>query len=192
MTVARRRSGSRSETASKRAALLVAAEEQFRLHGVRRTSMEGIAETAQVAKATAYAYFRNKEEVFHAVCESVITRISAGIDEASQRPLSAPLRVAAIAEAKFVLLYELVHRSPHAADLLESSDRIAAEIVERGDAYFHQMLRKALIAASVPAREATELATLIEQSGWGISQLADNAAQLSRRLHRLIHALLLR
>jgi AcrR family transcriptional regulator len=152
--------------------------------------MEAIAAAAKVAKATAYAYFRSKEEVFHAVCASVVDRIATQIKAASERAVAPAERVHAIAETKLLLLFELVHRSPHAADLLESSDRIAAEIVERGDAYYHQVLRAALIEARVSPRHAGELATIIEHAGWGISEQAQNAPQLKRRLHRLISALL--
>ena len=57
-----------------RAALIDAATRLFTTYGLRRTSMEQLAEAAQVAKATAYAYFPNKDAVFVAVVESVIGR----------------------------------------------------------------------------------------------------------------------
>jgi AcrR family transcriptional regulator len=152
--------------------------------------MEGIAEAAQVAKATAYSYFRSKEEVFHAVCESVVDRIGARIDAACQRETSPAQRVLAIVEAKFTSLYELVHSSPHAADLLESSDRIAAEIVERGDAHFLRALRQALRAHGVTTGQAGELALILQHAGTGISQLAASPAQLRSRIQRVTSALL--
>jgi AcrR family transcriptional regulator len=188
--VARLGASSTPAFASKREALIKAGEEQFRLHGLRRTSMEAIAAAANVAKATAYAYFRNKEEVFHAVCASVVGRITESIQAASERAGTPMERVHAIVETKLLSLYELVHRSPHAADLMESGDRIAAEILARGDALYHQLLRTSLIAARVAPRQAGELATIIEHTGWGLSENAQSAPQLKRRVRRLLAALL--
>src|ERR1700760_3749028 len=45
-----------------------AAEELFKKAGFRAVTMELVAREANVAKATLYSYFKNKDELFLAVC----------------------------------------------------------------------------------------------------------------------------
>ena len=54
--------------ATKRAAILDAAEESFRKEGFARTSMEAVANNARVSTATLYRYFPAKPELFELAC----------------------------------------------------------------------------------------------------------------------------
>ena len=49
--------------------IMQSAMENFAKNGFDRTRMEDIATTAGIAKGTLYLYFKNKEDLFYAICE---------------------------------------------------------------------------------------------------------------------------
>lgn len=60
----------RPRSRAKVEAILAAAAREFRLHGYGTTSMDAVAGSAGVSKATLYAYFPSKQQLFAAViCE---------------------------------------------------------------------------------------------------------------------------
>jgi AcrR family transcriptional regulator len=64
-------SGEREALGAKAEAVLAAARRAFLAHGFGAVSMDAIARDAGVSKATVYAHFANKEELFGAVIEAV-------------------------------------------------------------------------------------------------------------------------
>ena len=56
-------------TDRKRSAILVAAADQFRVHGYETASMDAIAALAQVSKRTVYNHFSSKEDLIAATVE---------------------------------------------------------------------------------------------------------------------------
>jgi AcrR family transcriptional regulator len=57
---------------AKRDAILAAARELFTRHGFGDTSMDGIAEAANVSKQTLYRYYQNKEALFVATMQQLV------------------------------------------------------------------------------------------------------------------------
>jgi TetR/AcrR family transcriptional regulator of autoinduction and epiphytic fitness len=57
----------------KRAAILDAAMSEFQAHGFRDTSMDRIAETANVSKRTVYNHFESKEVLFRAIVGEMLS-----------------------------------------------------------------------------------------------------------------------
>ncbi|GAB5471374.1 MAG: TetR/AcrR family transcriptional regulator [Rhodospirillales bacterium] len=66
----------------KRAQILDAAVEEFQEHGFAATSMDRIAERAQVSKRTVYNHFEGKEALFHAICDIVAAEVNRALDVA--------------------------------------------------------------------------------------------------------------
>ena len=58
-----------------RAKILRAADATYRRYGLRRTSMDDVAEAAGVSRATVYNYFTNKRELVAAIAASEETRV---------------------------------------------------------------------------------------------------------------------
>jgi AcrR family transcriptional regulator len=114
--------------------------------------MDLLAAEAQVAKPTLYAHFADKDAVFRAVALAVMGEIVAGARAAAA--LDAPLaeRIGGILAAKFGLLHELLHASPHAPELLDSKGRLGADVVARHDAEVRRTLA-GVVAAAVAAGE---------------------------------------
>ncbi|GGO76634.1 TetR family transcriptional regulator [Marinobacterium nitratireducens] len=58
----------------KRAAIIAAAVKEFQERGFLETSMDRIAETAQVSKRTVYNHFPSKEELFQSIVTELLDR----------------------------------------------------------------------------------------------------------------------
>ena len=88
-------SNTRSEPSAKAGSILEAAKKSFLAHGFGAVSVDAIAREAQVSKATVYAHFANKEELFGAVigleCERRFALFSA--EELDPNEAGASLRV---------------------------------------------------------------------------------------------------
>jgi TetR/AcrR family acrAB operon transcriptional repressor len=58
----------KEEALATRAALLDAAEKVFRQHGVTRATLGAVASAAGVTRGALYWHFRDKDELFAALC----------------------------------------------------------------------------------------------------------------------------
>src|SRR5271154_250740 len=63
-----------------------AAEELFKKVGFRAVTMELVAREADVAKATLYSYFKNKDELFLAVCARMARHLRGAVEQALTKP----------------------------------------------------------------------------------------------------------
>ncbi len=136
--------------AAKHEAILAAAQALFFRYGFRRTSVDEVAMQAGIAKGTVYLYFPNKQALFRAVAERVAERMLAGAQAAYEQTVEAAAvgpRVLALLEAKFTYLFEVVHASPHARELVDSKNGYAADVFERADRRYEELLARALAEA---------------------------------------------
>lgn len=69
------------EQGSKPAQILAAARSEFLRHGFAATSMDAIARSATVSKATVYAHFGSKEELFSAMVATNCRRMAESLAE---------------------------------------------------------------------------------------------------------------
>ncbi|MBK6922485.1 MAG: TetR/AcrR family transcriptional regulator [Deltaproteobacteria bacterium] len=182
---------------SKHDAIVRAATRLFQRYGYRRTTVELIAQEAGVAKPTLYAHFEDKDAIFVAVCKAVVARIVDGARAAAQLP--DPIeRVVAMLSAKFTTVYELVDASPHARELLESSDARAREIIEDGDRIFVELMTSTLKAAARAGELSLDrfggkpavLTQLLMQAGHGAGWGASTVEQQRRQLDALVRAMI--
>src|SRR6202050_2880626 len=106
------------------------AEELFKKLGFRAVTMELVAREANVAKATLYSYFKNKDELFLAVCARMAGILRASVEQALTKPdapLDARLTEAVIAKQRPI--FALVRGSAHAAELFTYTHSMAGEVV---------------------------------------------------------------
>lgn len=178
----------------RREAILEAASRLFVRYGYRRTSMELLATEAQVAKPTLYAHFDDKDAVFRAVVDHVMTRVVTAARAAAEGQGGIADRLAGVLVAKFTTLHELVHQSPHAAELLDSQGRLGADVVDRHDRELRKVLA-ALVEEGVASREldlartGVTVAALVEallRAGHGAGFASPNAAAHRRHLTELV------
>src|ERR1700675_2574233 len=83
----------KTQAAITREQLLDAAEQVFREHGVARTSLTEIAAAAGVTRGAVYWHFRDKADLFTAMCERATLPLDALVSEAGVVRSDDPLGV---------------------------------------------------------------------------------------------------
>jgi len=154
-----------------------AAEELFKTVGFRAVTMELVAREADVAKGTLYSYFKNKDELFLAVCARMARIEQRAVEQALLEP-DAPLdsRLADAIIAKHRTIFTLVRGSAHAAELFSYTHNMAGEIFTDLDAAILQLLEAAMTDDPVLAPQAGQLARALY---FGSANLADRSATLA-------------
>ncbi len=189
----------RAAADGKRDAILAAALDLFGRYGFRRTSIDDIARQAGVAKGTVYLHVENKEALFRTLARSMLDAVLANARAAAaRRGTPVAERLTAVLDAKFGFFHELLHRSPHAGELLTSSGRLCADIFAEGDAAYLALLTKAVADAArrgelAPRRHemsAEDVARVLLAGAHGID--ADPTRALSNDEHRARLAALVR
>ena len=178
----------------RREALLAAAQQQFTRYGFRRTAMEDIAREAGVSRPALYLHFRSKEELFRSLAASLQEAALAEAEAALK--VAGPLadRVHAALEAKVVRMIEVVHDSPHGAELLDASSRLCGDLAARSEARLQRMLEDAFRAAARAGEidlrgaglSAGAAAELVRLAAYGQKVPGGDPAGFRRRLARLV------
>lgn len=139
--------GSTPGSPDRRQAILDAAVRLFARYGYRRTAMEEVAREAGVAKGTTYLYFDTKEALFRALSQAALARVldAARRAAAGEGPLAD--RLVDLLDAKFGFFHEVVHRSPHAGELVDSKNRLSADLFATADAAYRRLLQRAVTTA---------------------------------------------
>jgi AcrR family transcriptional regulator len=188
----------RSAAQGKRAAILAATLRLFGQYGYKRTSIDDIAAEADIAKGSVYLSFASKEEIFRALCEDIVRRIEA--DAVRARDSDAPLaeRILALLQAKFGFYFETVRKSPHAAELMDSKNRLSAGLFEKLDRRYQRILRDAIEEASGrgeidPQGRGLSPAGVVElllAGAYGIEHSAASSSIMQRMMSELVNVIL--
>jgi AcrR family transcriptional regulator len=154
-----------------------AAEELFKKVGFRAVTMELVAREADVAKGTLYSYFKNKDELFLAVCARMARIEQRAVEQALAKP-HAPLdsRLADAIIAKHRTIFTLVRGSAHAAELFSYTHNMAGDIFAAMDAAILKMLQQAMAEDPVLGSQALHLARTLY---FGSADLAERSATLA-------------
>ena len=188
--MARAATARRAGADAKREAIFDAALELFGRYGYRRTSIDDIARAAGVAKGTVYLYVENKEALFRTLAQSLLDAVLSNARAAAAGRGDVAGRLLAILDAKFGFFHDMLRRSPHASELLDSTSRLCADVFAAGDAAYLGVLTKA-VADAVRRRElaprrhglgAEEVARLLLAGAHGID--TDPARLMSSEEHR--------
>jgi AcrR family transcriptional regulator len=170
-----------------RALLLDAAVELFVAYGFRQTSMERIAAEAGVSKATAYARFADKTEIFGAVITHMAEQMIGRAEQAAREAKSPEAAVLASLRSKQTEKFLLVHRSRHAAELLDAFTRVGGAATESAHAMYVASLTKWVAQCrGVGTKLAAQLAALLDDASEGLSARAANEGELGERLQLLV------
>lgn len=170
----------------------------FGRYGFRKTSIEEIARESGIAKGTVYLSFSTKEEIFRAACESLTRQVlqqTEAVAGETGRPIAERLR--RMLEAKYLTFFERVHRSPHAAELLDSRNRLSSDLFAEFDRRYVAIVAAAIGAAirrgELRARDrslsAAAVADLLACAARGIEVESAGAASAEAfvpRMQRLV------
>ncbi len=174
--------------AARRLKVVQAAEAVFASHGFRGTSMEAIAEAAGMSKVTVYGYFRDKEAVFTAVAEHLAARLKQAAEVALQQDGPLVDRFAGALIAKQSLVYHLVRRSAHAADLFHAKDTHAAGFFTAIDRDIQNLLAETLVQDGQSNEVAQQMTRVLFAAANGIAAEAVEADQLAQDILTLVKA----
>jgi AcrR family transcriptional regulator len=155
------------------------AEELFKKVGFRAVTMELVAREADVAKATLYSYFKNKDELYLAVCARMARLLRSAVEQALMTPevsLDARLTDAVIAKQRPI--FALVRGSAHAAELFSYTHSMAGEIFSELDTAILEMLRAAMSADPELSPNAEQLARALYFGSADLARRSATAAEM--------------
>jgi len=113
--------------------ILIAADQEFVLHGYKGTSMQSIADRAQLPKANIHYYFKNKANLYRAVLENITNTWNEALEDMSA-DMDPAIVLARFIDAKVKLSYtnpngskifamEIIQGAPHVKDNVSSEQR---------------------------------------------------------------------
>jgi AcrR family transcriptional regulator len=148
-----------SEESARYRRTIRAAEELFKKVGFRAVTMEMVAREANVAKATLYSYFKNKDELYIAVCARMAQILKGAVEQALAKPeASLDERITEAVMSKHRLVFTLVRKSPHAAELFTYTHSMASDIFADLDKVILDLLREAMRSDKELSGNAEQLA----------------------------------
>src|ERR1700689_295140 len=106
-------------------AIILAGLELFTQYGYRKTSIDDIANAAQVAKRTVYLHFENKAAVFLAILEYLSDQVRQRCAVAEGAGGTAVDRLTGLLDAFFGMAFELFSKSEHMPELEETFSTLA-------------------------------------------------------------------
>ena len=164
----------KEEALETRNRILDAAEDVFHANGVSRTSLADVAEAASVSRGAIYWHFRNKSDLFDAMCERVRLPMedmaAAGKDVREADPLAQLRRTC------LFVLGELMHNPHtrkvlgivfHKCEFVEAAGLIVErqqDVFLRGRADLEHILRNAVNRKQLPADLDTALSSILFQA----------------------------
>jgi AcrR family transcriptional regulator len=159
------------------------AEELFKKVGFRAVTMELVAREANVAKATLYSYFKNKDELFLAVCARMARLLRGAVEQALMKPDAAlDARLADAVIAKHRPIFALARGSPHAAELFSYTHSMAGEIFSELDAAILDMLRAAMSGDPELSPNAQQIARALYFGSADLANRSETAAAMEAEL----------
>ena len=126
MKKVQKKSAAAGESGSAKAnAVVLAGLQLFTQYGYRKTSIDDIAQAAQVAKRTVYLHFENKAAVFLAILDYLgdqVRQRCAAAESAGGTPVD---RLTGLLDAYFGMGFELFSKSEHMPELEETFSKLA-------------------------------------------------------------------
>src|ERR1700719_2314381 len=116
--------GARDSGSAKANAIVLAGLQLFTRYGYRKTSIDDIAQAAQVAKRTVYLHFENKAAVFLAILEYLGDQVRQRC-VAAERMGGTVDRLTGLLDAYFGMAFELFSKSAHMPELEETFSKLA-------------------------------------------------------------------
>jgi AcrR family transcriptional regulator len=168
-----------------------AAEELFKKVGFRAVTMELVAREANVAKATLYSYFKNKDDLYVAVCARMARILRDSVEQALMKPATAlDERLADAVVAKHRPVFTLVRASPHAAELLTYTHSMAGEIFANLDLEMLDILRAAMAGDPQLGRNAEQLSRALYFGSASLASRSESTAQMEQEVGAFARAYL--
>lgn len=179
-------------TDRKRAAILLAAVNEFQKNGFDGTSMDRIAETAEVSKRTVYNHFPSKDELFTAMvvelsqrCGGMECRYSATEPLEDQLLEIAKIYVEKITNEDFIKLSRVVisrfMQAPELASSIRDKNQFQFAIVD----WIKSAKKDGRLSVTNVEQAATQFSSLIKAFAFWPQIISDEAPPTKRELGRI-------
>ena len=113
---------------TKREAIVKAARQRLSQYGVRKTTMNEIAQDVGIAVGTLYLYFKNKNEILIAVMEAYTRQHLKDTEKILHSPMSAPEKLQTYLINRFRAVKENRLSGSHSAELARAVIRLKPEL----------------------------------------------------------------
>src|ERR1700682_1313241 len=123
--VQKKDAGAMESGSAKANAVVLAGLQLFTRHGYRKTSIDDIAQAAQVAKRTVYLHFENKAAVFLAILAYLGEQVRQRCTAAESAGGTAVDRLTGLLDAYFGMGFDLFSKSEHMPELEETFSKLA-------------------------------------------------------------------
>jgi AcrR family transcriptional regulator len=194
--VQKKSAGARESISAKPNAIVLEGLRLFTQYGYRKTSIDDIAQAAQVAKRTVYLHFENKAAVFLAILEYLGEQVRQRCAAAERAGGTAVDRLTGLLDAYFGMVFELFSKSEHMPELEETFSKLAQSRIgdlnteyEARLAKFLQSLEKTGEIAGPPQGLTVEqIAHILIPAAEGLKhdpELQGDPKEFQRRLREL-------
>jgi AcrR family transcriptional regulator len=175
------------EVIDKRERILDAAQRLFVRYGVKRTSIDDVAQEAGIAKGTVYLSFKSKAELFAAIADRLCANIHADAQRIILEATSPVERLVGILDCHIGAPHRLVAQSPHIAELTASKEALSAAAFRTLDGHIRLLLGTLLKEAGITHDGAIDM---LLAAGTGTLHTGDCAEQPYRaRLTIMVNTL---
>ncbi len=181
---------------AKRQLILDAGLTQFAQFGLRKTSMQDIAEQAGISRASVYSYFKNKEEIFRCVSvnvhEGALSKACSILRDPAETVLES--RLANALYARHGRFLALVLESPQGAELEDEYSRLCGDVVIGYSKKFNDQLRLCVDLAELSGEldlagrglTSDQVATVLNLSAAGCKRGCTNMGEYQERILSLV------
>ncbi|HLJ88522.1 MAG TPA: helix-turn-helix domain-containing protein [Candidatus Angelobacter sp.] len=174
--------------------ILDAAKTLFAQYSFQRTGMADIARAAGVSRQSLYLRFSNKTELFAALARAIKDGALNAAADAWIEKQSLKKNLAAIILSKDLPLYQLLHASPHGAELLAVNAELTASFALELDRGFAAILAGRLVTLQKTGRiDVSEFggpavfSQTVAMAAAGIKHEMRTEAEYVDAVHRLCH-----
>ncbi len=136
----------------KAAQVLRAGYETFLQFGLRRASMQDIADRAGMSRAALYLHFRNKDDIYAGMMAAYFKAAAEAVEEALATDPDPARALAAAFDAQIGDAGEGLMRSAHADELLSDKNVKAGQVMEAGLAQLVQVYARWIDAGVLAGR----------------------------------------
>ena len=188
--------GASESGSAKPNAIVLAGLRLFTLYGYRKTSIDDIAQAAQVAKRTVYLHFENKAAVFLAILEYLGDRVRQRFAAAERAGGTAVERLTGLLDAYFGMGFELFNKSEHMPELEETFSKLArtrigdlnTEYEDRLARFFRSLQKKGEIGVPPQGLSVEQIVHILMGAAEGAKhdpKVQGDRKALDRRLREL-------
>ena len=192
----KKNAGAREGGSAKPNAIVLAGLQLFTQYGYRKTSIDDIAQAAQVAKRTVYLHFENKAAVFLAILEYLGDQVRLRCAAAELEGGTPVDRLTGLLDAYFGMGFDLFSKSEHMPELEETFSKLArtkigglnTEYEDRLARFLRSLEKTGEIGGPPPGLTVEQIVHILMRAAEGAkhdSKVQGDRKALERRLREL-------